>query len=282
MLEKKLNLENMKYYQTKDFNKFDLNSQEMSEYLDSFTKKFQLTLADEYNLINPLDIYKFILENNDLIELIQKIKPLLNKIFPNCTYSLEFVPDPEFESLNQLVIYVHSTSSFDKDWNLLKQLKKDFRNLKVSNEKIKRLLSVDLWWIMSDFDWKKFYDVGIHLKNFSNNEEYQRSAVGRFYYACFGLTKKYYENTHKIIIPSKDSHQFLINRLLNSIYEKENILGEYLQTLRKYRNFADYNDDFKLKNLNKTLKTSEDLINLIQNLKENQEVPIFPKQVYLK
>lgn len=282
MLEKKLNLENMKYYQTKDFNKFDLNSQEMSEYLDSFTKKFQLTLADEYNLINPLDIYKFILENNDLIELIQKIKPLLNKIFPNCTYSLEFVPDPEFESLNQLVIYVHSTSSFNKDWNLLKQLKKDFRNLKVSNEKIKRLLSVDLWWIMSDFDWKKFYDVGIHLKNFSNNEEYQRSAVGRFYYACFGLTKKYYENTHKIIIPSKDSHQFLINRLLNSIYEKENILGEYLQTLRKYRNFADYNDDFKLKNLNKTLKTSEDLINLIQNLKENQEVPIFPKQVYLK
>ena len=135
---------------------------------------------------------------------------------------------------------------------------------------------------MSDFDWKKFYDVGIHLKNFSNNEEYQRSAVGRFYYACFGLTKKYYENTHKIIIPSKDSHQFLINRLLNSIYEKENILGEYLQTLRKYRNFADYNNDFKLKNLNKTLKTSEDLINLIQNLKENQEVPIFPKQVYLK
>lgn len=115
---------------------------------------------------------------------------------------------------------------------------------------------------MSDFDWKKFYDVGIHLKNFSNNEEYQRSAVGRFYYSCFGLTKKYYENTHKIIIPSKDSHQFLINRLLNSIYEKENILGEYLQTLRKYRNFADYNDDFKLKNLNKTLKTSEDLINL--------------------
>lgn len=55
-----------------------------------------------------------------------------------------------------------------------------------------------------------------------------------------------------------------------------------MQTLRKYRNFADYNDDFKLKNLNKTLKTSEDLINLIQNLKENQEVPIFPKQVYLK
>lgn len=275
MLEKKLNLENMKYYQTKDFNKFDLNSQEMSEYLDSFTKKFQLTLADEYNLINPLDIYKFILENNDLIELIQKIKPLLNKIFPNCTYSLEFVPDPEFESLNQLVIYVHSTSSFDKDWNLLKQLKKDFRNLKVSNEKIKRLLSVDLWWIMSDFDWKKFYDVGIHLKNFSNNEEYQRSAVGRFYYACFGLTKKYYENTHKIIIPSKDSHQFLINRLLNSIYEKENILGEYLQTLRKYRNFADYNDDFKLKNLNKTLKTSEDLINLIQNLKEIRKFLFF-------
>ena len=31
---------------------------------------------------------------------------------------------------------------------------------------------------MAKFDWKKFSNVGDHLVKFSNDEEYQRSAMG--------------------------------------------------------------------------------------------------------
>jgi len=35
------------------------------------------------------------------------------------------------------------------------------------------------------FSGEKFYSVGDHLEEHSYDEEYQRSAVGRFYYACY-------------------------------------------------------------------------------------------------
>ena len=34
--------------------------------------------------------------------------------------------------------------------------------------------------VMSHFNWKKFYNMENHLKNHSNEEEYQRSAIGRY------------------------------------------------------------------------------------------------------
>ena len=47
------------------------------------------------------------------------------------------------------------------------------------------------------FTWDRFYDVGKCMKNISKKEEYQRSAVGRFYYAAFGLVKEYYDEKHR-------------------------------------------------------------------------------------
>ena len=93
---------------------------------------------------------------------------------------------------------------------------------------------------MATFDWKKFFNVGNHLAEFSDDEEYQRSAVGRYYYACFGLTKDYYESTHHVTIPTKESHNTLIKKLEDSCYDKENELGSLLKDLRRYRNSADY------------------------------------------
>lgn len=58
---------------------------------------------------------------------------------------MEFIQDPEFESLNQLLIYVsNDDSNFDNDWELLGQLKTEIRSLNLSNNEIKRFLEVDL------------------------------------------------------------------------------------------------------------------------------------------
>ena len=90
------------------------------------------------------------------------------------------------------------------------------------------------------FDWNKFYDVGIFLLDYSDKEEYQRSGIGRLYYACFGESRLYYEKAFLSVLPSKDSHSILIATLENSIYEEEQELGEYLHKLRNSRNRADY------------------------------------------
>lgn len=128
---------------------------------------------------------------------------------------------------------------------------------------------------MAKFDWKKFSNVGDHLVKFSNDEEYQRSAVGRYYYACFGLTKDYYESTHHVTIPTKESHNTLIKKLEDSCYDKENELGSLLKDLRRYRNSADYYNTFDRRNVRNSQKQSHDLIVLIEDLRKHPIVPQF-------
>ncbi len=130
---------------------------------------------------------------------------------------------------------------------------------------------------MNDFDWKKLSNVALHLKVYSQEEEFQRSAVGRFYYSCFGLSREYFESTHHIFISSLDSHIELIDYLENSVYDEENEIGENLRKLRKIRNFADYNNVFFIKNVDVSEDLSEDIISSIESLKLNPVVPKFSK-----
>ena len=95
---------------------------------------------------------------------------------------------------------------------------------------------------MSHFNWKKFYNVGNHLNDHSNEEEYQRFAIGRYYYSCYEPVKNYYENSFRKTLPSNDSHATLINILKSSPFIEEQKLGIKLDNLRKNRNFADYMD----------------------------------------
>ena len=73
---------------------------------------------------------------------------------------------------------------------------------------------------MTLFNWGYFYDVGFCLKNISKREEYQRSAVGRYYYAAFGLVKDYFERTYHIRVPSNNGHSFLIKKIKGIKFRK--------------------------------------------------------------
>lgn len=125
------------------------------------------------------------------------------------------------------------------------------------------------------FNWKSFYDVGYHLYEYSNEENYLRSAVGRFYYAAFGLVREYCERTHHIIIPSFNAHNILINFLSDSVYSEENRLSSLLYDLRKFRVNADYHNHFIKSYVELAKNFYLALEKLIDELNENPVVPKF-------
>lgn len=117
----------------------------ISKYFDSFEFKFN-ELYNEFNLINPKEIYKFIIWNDDLFEYLDKIVILLHKFFQNKKYCLEFSLDPEIQDLSQLIIYINTTELyFDRDWELLRELNKEIRHIDEFPLTLKKLVSVDLW-----------------------------------------------------------------------------------------------------------------------------------------
>lgn len=120
------------------------------------------------------------------------------------------------------------------------------------------------------FSWDKFYDVGSCMKNISQKEEYQRSAVGRFYYAAFGLVKNYYEDKYHRIVPSNDSHSFLINELEKS-HGDEKTLGEKLRRIRRFRNYADYDNKFYIRNVEVSEEIYNEIVKLLNNLNKKSK-----------
>lgn len=123
---------------------------------------------------------------------------------------------------------------------------------------------------MSHFNWKKFYNVGNHLNDHSNEEEYQRFAIGRYYYSCYEPVKNYYENSFRKTLPSNDSHATLINILKSSPFIEEQKLGIKLDNLRKNRNFADYMDKKLNKNMVFDSKIhAEEIFSMLEELYKN-------------
>lgn len=125
------------------------------------------------------------------------------------------------------------------------------------------------------FDWKKFYNVGIYLLNYSDEEEYQRSGIGRLYYACFGESKVYYEKAFLRILPSKDSHAVLIKELEDSIYDKEQELGGYLRKLRNSRNRADYKSKLHPNDVKNSKNNAKLILDILNEVNKNPVRPIF-------
>ena len=116
------------------------------------------------------------------------------------------------------------------------------------------------------FDWKEFYDVGVHLENHSPKEAYQRSAVGRYYYSCYHCVKDYFEKKHFHLGHHDQPHQTLINCLKTFGSEEEVDLAEYLSKLRSYGNKADYYQGFRNNIFRNAKKTTNDIKVLLKNL----------------
>lgn len=116
------------------------------------------------------------------------------------------------------------------------------------------------------FDWDKLWNVGEHLRNFSDEEEYQRSAVGRYYYSCYLLAREAYNKKNNMLIGKSISHKKLIDKLKESDDETEKEIGESLERLKKFRVNADYKINFNV-NLDEAKELSKNLMNLLRKIK---------------
>lgn len=103
-----------------------------------------LNALEGFNLINSFEIVEFIYKHIQLLNLIDKLIHLLNKYYPNHLYCLKFIKDPEFANLDHLMCYI-KVNDFDNEWNILKKLNKELRQLIFTDSSIKHILAVDLW-----------------------------------------------------------------------------------------------------------------------------------------
>lgn len=111
----------------------------------SFVKFIKNTLGN-FELLNEKEIINFIIKNIGLIELIEKVTPIIKNHFPTNSFALEFDKDPEIPSFNKLLIYIKGDEeSFEKDWEEIKLVNKEIRVLSLYDESVKNLLSIDLW-----------------------------------------------------------------------------------------------------------------------------------------
>lgn len=103
------------------------------------------SILGNFKLFNPEEIVDFLDSNNGLIELLEKVYPLIESYFPDCFYSLSYAADPEIKGLEDLMLCIHGDESeFKNNRKKLYDLGKEIDDLKVSNPEVKRLLLVEV------------------------------------------------------------------------------------------------------------------------------------------
>ena len=102
-------------------------------------------ILDNFKLINRDEIIDFIKVHKGLLELLEKVYPLVKSYFPDYFYSLSYASDPEIIGLEDLMLCIHGEEKeFKNNRKKLHDLEMEIDNLKVSNCKIKRLLLVEV------------------------------------------------------------------------------------------------------------------------------------------
>ncbi|PMQ01055.1 MAG: hypothetical protein CBR30_07750 [Dictyoglomus sp. NZ13-RE01] len=93
------------------------------------------------------------------------------------------------------------------------------------------------------FDWKEYIRVAKELIN-KGGEAYLRSGISRAYYGVFCIARN---RTEYRSYTSSDVHKKVIDYYMRSQNSDEKRIGRTLDTIRRYRNDADYNSDKEIK-----------------------------------
>lgn len=102
-------------------------------------------VLENFKLINPEEIINFIRSNDGLLELLEKVYPLVKSYFPDYSYSLLYAPDPEIVTIEDLMLFINGdVNDYEYNKNKLYDLEREIDDLKVSNCKVKRLLLLDV------------------------------------------------------------------------------------------------------------------------------------------
>lgn len=103
-------------------------------------------VLENFKLKNRDEIIDFINKHNGLLELIEKVYPLVRKYFPTYSLSLKFYEDPESYDLDCICLDIYGNFNiFEKDYYTLNHLlENDIDELIVSKPESKLYLSVDL------------------------------------------------------------------------------------------------------------------------------------------
>ena len=101
---------------------------------------------------------------------------------------------------------------------------------------------------------------------FSKNEEYQRTAVGRYYYPCYLIARDIYNNIKGRKAYSEITHEDLINHFVDSKSKIDQNIGLRLKELRRIRNNADYDIIYRY-DASSTMFKSKELLNMLEKMK---------------
>ncbi|MBI5208125.1 MAG: HEPN domain-containing protein [Candidatus Firestonebacteria bacterium] len=120
------------------------------------------------------------------------------------------------------------------------------------------------------FNWQEYITLANNLiKNpcSGNEESYYRSAISRAYYGVFGIAKMFVIKSG-VSLPPQNTHQFLINNYKNSSDSVRKKIGKNLDSLRRDRNKADYEDNISLnfKYAETSYKNAEQILKDLKNI----------------